>query len=279
METQLIDGNNVFTTLAQSLAADKRSAHAAYDLDSVRKMIVHYLSKHIQANRPIIIAADAPSWRKEWFKPYKWRRYQNKSKDTFRYDDFIVLLQAVLEELKEHSPCTVLRVHGAEGDDIIGVFSAVLASEGGVCIHSTDKDLLQLQLHYSGVRQFSPTAWKYITAAEKSYSLIEHIVRGDDGDDVPNILSADDVFMTKTRQTVLTKPRFDAMYALLSSEDPESGMDEEQVRRYRRNRRLIDLREVPEDVAMRIFAAYEEANSVLRPAGAFGRYLTSHGIL
>lgn len=279
METQLIDGNNVFTTLAQSLAADKRSAHAAYDLDSVRKMVVHYISKHIQANRPVIIAADAPSWRKQEFSFYKWRRYQNRGRDNFKYEEFIVVFQQVLEELKEHSPCSVLRVHGAEGDDIIAVFCAILSGEGGVAIHSTDKDLLQLQLHYSGVRQFSPTDWKYITAASKNYSLIEHIIRGDDGDDVPNILSADDVFMTKTRQTVLTKGRYDQMYALLSTEQPESQMDEEQLRRYRRNRRLIDLREIPDEVVEKIFGAYEEQNARMRPAGAFGRYLASHGIL
>lgn len=279
METQLIDGNNVFTTLAQSLAADKRSEHAAYELDSIRKMVVHYLSKHIQAGRPVIIAADASSWRKAEFSPYKWRRYQNKSKDHFRYDDFIVVLQKVLEEMKEHSPCSVLRVHGAEGDDIIAAFAAILAEEGGVCIHSTDKDLLQLQLHYSGVRQFSPTEWKYITAQSKAYSLIEHIIRGDGGDDVPNILSADDVFMTKTRQTVLTASRYSEMYALLSSESPEERMDEEQVRRYHRNRKLIDLREIPIEVIERIFAAYDEEKGKMRPAGAFSHYLASHGIL
>lgn len=279
METQLIDGNNVFTTLAQSLAADKRSEHAAYDLDSIRKMVVHYISKHVQAARPVIIAADAASWRRTEFPPYKWRRYQNKSRDNFRYDDFIIVLQKVLEELKEHSPCTVLRVVGAEGDDIIGVFAAILSAEDGACVHSSDKDLLQLQVHYSNVRQFNPGEWKYVTAASKNYSLIEHIIRGDDGDDVPNILSADDVFMTKTRQTVLTKGRYDQMYALLSTEQPESQMDEEQLRRYRRNRRLIDLREIPDEVVEKIFGAYEEQNARMRPAGAFGRYLASHGIL
>lgn len=279
METQLIDGNNVFTTLAQSLAADKRSEYAAYDLDSVRKMIVHYVSKHIQAGRPVIIAADATSWRKMEFEPYKWRRYQNKHKDNFRYDEFIVVLQKVLLELKEHSPCTVLRCHGAEGDDIIAVFSAILSEAGGSAIHSTDKDLLQLQHHYSNTRQFSPVEWKYITPEQKGYSLIEHIIRGDGGDDVPNILSADDCFMTKTRQTVLTKPRYDAMYALLSKEQPEAEMDEEQLRRYKRNRRLIDLREIPDEIVNRIFAAYEEENAKMRPAGAFSKYLTSHGIL
>lgn len=279
METQLIDGNNVFTTLAQSLAADKRSEHAAYDLDSIRKMIVHYLSKHIQAGRPVIIAADASSWRRKVFPPYKWRRYQNKGSDKFRYDDFIVVLQIVLEELKEHSPCSVVRTDGAEGDDIIAVFSAILSGEGGVAIHSTDKDLLQLQLHYSGVRQFSPTEWKYITPQSKGYSLIEHIVRGDGGDDVPNILSADDCFMTKTRQTVLTAGRYAEMYAMLSRETPEEGMDDEQLRRYKRNRLLIDLREIPDDIVAKIFAAYEVENGRMRPAGSFGQYLASHGIL
>lgn len=279
METQLIDGNNVFTTLAQSLAADKRSVHAAYDLDSIRKMVVHYISKHIQAGRPVVIAADAASWRKQEFPPYKWRRYQNKGRDDFKYDEFIVVLQKVLEEIKEHSPCAVLRVPGAEGDDIIAAFAAIMAEEGGVCIHSTDKDLLQLQLHYSGVRQFSPTEWKYITAQSKGYSLIEHIIRGDAGDDVPNILSADDVFMTKTRQTVLTASRYSEMYALLSSERPEDQMDDEQKRRYHRNRKLIDLREIPFDVVERIFAAYTEEKEKMRPAGAFSHYLASHGIL
>ena len=49
--------------------------------------------------------------------------------------------------------------------------------------------------------------------------------------------------------------------------------------RYHRNRKLIDLREIPLDVVERIFAAYTEEKEKMRPAGAFSHYLASHGIL
>ena len=50
---------------------------------------------------------------------------------------------------------------------------------------------------------------KYVTATKKEIHeyIIEHIVKGDAGDGVPNILSKDDVFMKGERQKPVSAKR------------------------------------------------------------------------
>lgn len=281
MPIQLLDGNNVFVGLAQSLAADPKSANACYELDSVRRLMLNYINKHIQANRKVIIAADSWSWRKLAFEPYKFRRHADRKegKDPFKYDLFINLMQQVFEELKAFSPVVVLRVDGAEGDDIMAAFATVFGADEGVDLHSGDHDMLQLQLLYQGIRQFNPRTWKWVTPDLEKYDLIDHIIRGDSGDGVPNILSDDDVFVTRTRQTVMTAGRYADVLAILKKENPEEHMDEEMKRRYIRNRTLIDLRFIPEELIIEIFAAYERELAARPAPGTYSKYMMSHGIL
>ena len=93
------------------------------------------------------------------------------------------------------------------------------------------------------------------------------------------ILSPDDCFVTRTRQTVMTAKRYAECLDILKAENPEERMDDEMRARYTRNRTLIDLREVPDDLIIDIFAAYESEEARQREVGAYTRYLTSHGIL
>lgn len=281
MSIQLLDGNNVFMGIAQSLAADPKSADACYQIDGVRRLITAYINRHIKAGKKVVVAVDSWSWRKTFFPAYKHRRYEDRKekKETFKHDVFIALMQQVLDELREHSPAVIIRVPGAEGDDVVAAIATVFGPEVGVDIHSRDHDLLQLQLLHQGIRQFNPMTWKWMMAEMEGYSLIDHIIRGDSGDGVPNILSPDDCFVTRTRQTVMTAKRYAECLDILKAENPEERMDDEMRARYTRNRTLIDLREVPDDLIIDIFAAYESEEARQREVGAYTRYLTSHGIL
>lgn len=274
---EIIDTNNMMITVAQSFASDKKTAANAYDITAMRKVMISFVSKHIQAGRKVTLAVDSNSWRKDFFPLYKFRRYEDKGRSDFEYDRFIGVMQAVVDEMREHSPCAVVRVPGAEGDDIVAVLTALFCEEG-VVIHSTDGDLLQLQEYYPNVRQFSPSTWKYITPASKEYDINEHIVRGDSGDGVPNVYSEDNVFAERIRSVVLTKPRYDAAFELVKH-NSVLEMDADFLRRYKRNKKLVDLREIPDDVAIRIISAFEEEASKVRPVGAYSRYLASHGIV
>ena len=278
METQIIDASSTFLTLAHSVHGDKRSAAAIEDLASVRKMILSYLNKHLVASRPVVLAVDSGSWRKGPFVQYKARRAEEKAKSTFPYEVFLPLMQTVFDELEEFSPVIVIKCPKTEADDIVAILTAILHPDG-VTIHSTDKDLLQLQLIYENTRQFNPNEWKYVTPQDKGYTLAEHIVRGDNGDGIPNIYSEDNVFVDHIRSVVLTAPRYAAAHAMVISKDPEVWSDPDMKRRYERNRLLIDLRCIPDDIAVAVLEQYEARLAVVRPHGTFNRYLASHGIV
>ena len=70
---------------------------------------------------------------------------------------------------------------------------------------------------------------------------MEHIVKGDKGDGVPNILTADDAIVNGERQKSVTSKRLEEFF--------ENGFlackTEEERRNYQRNATLVDLAMIP----------------------------------
>ena len=84
--------------------------------------------------------------------------------------------------------------------------------------------------------------------------LFEHIIRGDAGDGVPNILSNDDTFVVGNRQKPLTKKRVNVMLAdMLRGITPFDG---EIKRNYLRNIHLIDLSRIPDEIRKEVLDTY-----------------------
>jgi hypothetical protein len=118
-------------------------------------------------------------------------------------------------------------------------------------ILSSDKDFVQL--HQFNVRQYSPMQKKFVEGDAK-WSLHEKLIKGDVGDGVPNIMSDDNVFIDEgRRQKPITKKKVDAWYDL----DPDMYCDAEMLRKYNRNKQLIDLSEVPESIRINIREQFE----------------------
>jgi hypothetical protein len=158
----------------------------------------------------------------------------------------------------------VVHVERAEADDVIATMTKwvqtnQLVQEGlmedpqKVLILSSDKDFKQLQL-LGNVKQWSPMQKKYVTATKQEiqHFMIEHIVKGDAGDGVPNILSADTVFVDGVRQKPVSQKRLDEFY--------EKGFDacrtEDEKRNWHRNATLVDFSYIPEDVKTDIVNTY-----------------------
>ena len=122
-----------------------------------------------------------------------------------------------------------------------------------ILILSSDKDFKQLQ-SYKNVKQWSPMQKKYITATAKEIAeyKIEHIVKGDTGDGIPNILSKDDVFILNERQKPISAKRL--------KEFIDNGFDacktSEERRNWQRNSCLVDFSFIPEDVSNLIIETY-----------------------
>jgi hypothetical protein len=227
--------------------------------------IKSYKKKYGKEYGELVICCDGRKyWRKEFFEQYKGMRKSNRDKSDLDWKLIFDTLSEMREDIAKHFPWRVIHVDRAEADDIIAVMSKwlqenQLVQEGlveetqKVLILSSDKDFKQLQL-YPTVKQWSPMQKKYITASKQEIRdfMIEHIVKGDTGDGVPNILSKDDVFMIGERQKPMSAKRL--------AEFIDKGFDacknDDERRNWHRNATLVDFQFIPEDVQKSIVDTY-----------------------
>jgi|LWDU01.1.fsa_nt_gi hypothetical protein len=223
---------------------------------SIYNSILNYKKKHSSRYGDIVICIDSKlPWRREVFDNYKAVRRKNKASktSTVNWSDVYDMLGKVTNELIEHFPFKVVVCSRTEADDIIGVLASRIKEK--TLIVSSDKDYFQLH-KYDHIKQYSPMARKLV-APESSGSnyLREHIIRGDKGDGIPNILSPDSVFVDGGRQTPITKNKVDEWLG----KDPSTFLNEEELRNFQRNELLIDFDMIPKDITENILSAYQEA--------------------
>jgi hypothetical protein len=83
--------------------------------------------------------------------------------------------------------------------------------------------------------------------------LKQLIIRGDKGDGIPNILSADGVFVEGGRQ----KPITEVKIITWLNQSPEEFCNEDMLRNFNRNEMLIDLTKIPESLKQSIIDTYD----------------------
>jgi hypothetical protein len=207
----------------------------------------------------VVIACDgANNWRRGAFPQYKANRRKSRDKSDFDWNEAFRILNEIREEIRESFPYKVVHIEGCEADDVIGTLVANTQEFGqyeNVMIISADKDFAQLQ-RFDNVRQFSPLTKKFIDEKNPKLRLLEHIIKGDAGDGVPNILSNDDVFVEGLRQTPVSKKKMEAIMADL--EEGELLYAASWYRNYQRNQRLIDLTYTPDHLKENILKEFEK---------------------
>lgn len=209
--------------------------------------IKSYKKKYGKEYGDIVIACDGQGyWRKKQFANYKAGRKKAREASDLNWDTIFTTLSEIREDLIKHFPYSVIRVEGAEADDVIAVLVEQTQEFGmhePVMIVSSDKDFKQLH-KYNNVKQYSPMLKKLITVKKNELHpwLIEHIVKGDAGDGIPNILSDDDTFVNEVRQKPITAKRL--------QEFVDKGIDacknDQERRNYSRNKSLVDFSYIPE---------------------------------
>ena len=233
------------------------------DESMIRHMILNsirmYNKKYREQYGQMVICADGMNtWRKTYFPEYKAHRRKHREESDQDWTEIFRILHLVRDEIKANLPYKVIHMDGCEADDIIG--SLVLESQEfgkdePIMIVSSDKDFIQLQ-KFNNVKQYSPIQKKMVTDENPRIYAFNHIMRGDGGDGVPNVLSADDTFVTDKSQTPLRQKRIDEW--LENSDNLREVMDENIYRNYQRNKKLIDLTEIPEEVQTSIINTFEE---------------------
>jgi 5'-3' exonuclease len=221
-------------------------------LNSIRAANKTYSDKYGE----LVLACDSRhSWRKDVFPYYKANRKEKREEQTVI--DWKVVFESfskIKEEVKSFLPYRMIQVDGAEGDDVIATIVHKFGSEGErILILSGDRDFVQLH-QYSGVEQFDPVRKKVVRKPSPSLYKAEHIIRGDKGDGIPNILMGDNSLVIKERQ----KPIFDKKIQQWVKMKPEEYCDEKMLRHWYRNQLVIDLDNVPKNLQEKIMEEYEK---------------------
>ena len=253
----LVDYNQV---ILASLFASIGNHH---NVDIDENLIRHMFLNSIRANRKkftedygeIVICADGKNtWRRELYPYYKANRKKSRDESELDWTHLFGIMNTIRDELKEFFPYKVLHMDHLEADDIIGT----IIHENGTVLNggaeqflvlSGDKDYIQLHT-YANVDQFDPVRKRWIRNDNPDQYLIEHVLKGDTGDGVPNILSPDNCLVVGQRQKPMTKKRIEQFRA------GTDGMDEETLRRYHRNKTMIDLSQIPTNYQTAILEEY-----------------------
>lgn len=247
-----------------SIASFYSQPNAELTEDFLRHMILNsirmYSHKYKAEYGQVVIACDGGnSWRKGVFPQYKAHRKKAREESGMDWNLFFQYLNQIREEIKENFPYKVIHQQGIEADDVIATLTQETQEFGKnepVMIISSDKDFIQLH-KYKNVKQFSPIQKKVVSDPNPRLYLFEHIIRGDSGDGIPNILSGDNTFVDNGRQTPITKKKIEGWLA--SAEDLQSVMDTETYRNYQRNKLLIDLDMIPTHHRENIIKEFETA--------------------
>lgn len=244
-------------------------------LNTIRSNYVKFKDKYGE----LIIACDSTNnWRKVYFPYYKANRKKARDASSLDWNMIFESLGKIRDELKDYFPYRVIHVDTCEADDIIGVICKEYGRDLGgepILILSGDKDFSQLQ-KYSNIEQYDPTRKKKIVTSNPINFLYEHIIKGDVGDGVPNFLSADDTFVSSSRQKPVTSKKLNEWISKLNKTSVLSEVfeSEELRRNFIRNQLMIDLEKIPDFLSVKILQQFEEQAN--KPRGNLFNYFIKH---
>jgi hypothetical protein len=258
----LVDNTQV---IMSSIFAQQRNVEQI-NTDLVRHMVLNtyrtYRKKFFREYGELVICEDGgASWRRSFFPLYKAKRRADRKENEEQWNLFYAIINNVREEVAQNFPYRCVHVPGCEADDVIAFLVKRYAQKEKILILSGDKDFGQLHI-YPNVQQFSPMLKKYVTVENPKQYLLEHIIKGDSSDGVPNILSDDDCFMAEDkRQKPVTKKRIEEILDHLAE---KGTVPEKYAANWQRNQTLIDLLRIPSEHEERIEAEWNKPFSPSR---------------
>jgi hypothetical protein len=231
--------------------------NAQLEENMVRHMVLNglrsYKVKFGDEYGEMVIACDNTNyWRKQLFPYYKANRKKNQNSSELDWKSIFECMNKIRAEIKEYFPYRVIDIESAEADDVIATLvNDVIATENFLIL-SGDKDFIQLH-KYDNVKQYDPVRKKWVNHDDPERYLQEHVLKGDSGDGVPNILSSDNCFVIGERQKPMTQKKIDALINL----GLDGKFDHPSFNNFMRNKKLIDLSMIPEEIKTKIIESYE----------------------
>ena len=255
----ILDYSQVIISNLMAEIGGRKGEDIGLDVNLLRHMVINTIrslkQKFEGSYGNLVIACDSKNyWRKKVFPYYKANRKKAREESGLDWPMIFDTINLLKEELKTFFPYKVIEVETAEADDIIAtlvmwsvendVGNGLFPQPNPLLILSGDHDFIQLQ-KYKHVKQFSPITKKFITSdSTPEKYLFEHIIRGDKGDGIPNVLSSDTSIVENERQKKIMQVKLDQW-----QEDPSTmPQDESFKRNFDRNKALVDLTKIPDDI-------------------------------
>jgi len=210
-----------------------------------RHIIFRCLMDEIKSFNPdeVVIAGDGRNpWRKAIYADYKAGRNKGREESPVDFDKFFQVAEEFWLELKESFPnIKWLKKERIEADDIVGVLVKNLHKD---CMAiTTDKDYIQL-LKYPGFRLFNPIKREDVKSLNPKMDLDVKCICGDGSDNISGIKRG---IGPKRAEKLLTEGKLDEFL----------NKDEEAKNSYVRNRQLIDMDNIPQDIQLEILNEYK----------------------
>ena len=273
----------VLVDFANMFFRAKHHASKGATLDEKIGLAIHILLNSVRnvwqrvEGTHCVFAMEGGSWRKAIYPEYKKNRLVLKMKKTpkeLAEDElFFEAANELANHLKEFSRSSVIKVEGAEGDDVIATFVKAHPNDKHIIV-STDSDFFQLlsdKVHiYDGMKGHYITLDSIVDIFTKKdvkesdgtlkkigdpeYLLFEKCIRGDSSDNVfsayprlrkkstKNIIGIDKVFADRHTKG------FDWNNVMQHTWTDHNDVEHLVLDDYHRNRTLIDLNNIPENV-------------------------------
>jgi len=250
----LVDLNQVL--ISNLMAQVRGKGDVKPNKEMIRHMVLNSLRgfnvKFKEEYGTMVLCSDAGDpWRRDFFPHYKHSRKMARQDGPFDWDNIFNVITEIKNELKENFPYVVMYVENSEADDIIATLIKQ-QTESKYLIVSGDKDFVQLQ-HYGNVYQWSPLLKGYIGEQEDPVKFLrEQIIKGDRSDGVPNILSDDEIFVRNERQKPIRAKQLEEW---IDIENIPLGVETKKY--YNRNKKLIDLSQIPLTIETNIINTYK----------------------
>ena len=203
-------------------------------------MMLNSIKKNKLKHNPdeFIVCVDSKSWRTKAFKYYKAKRKQMRRESNFDYKFFVDNMNEFVNELDENFPYSVMKINGAEADDIIAILAQHLRNKyKKVIIASNDKDFKQIvsgNIHLWNIRDE-----KFSTVEDNDEYLIRQILTGDYSDGIPNVKSDSDTFINDDKRQKPCGPK--TVDKILEQGVKEWVKENGLQKNFIRNRKLIEL--------------------------------------
>ena len=249
----LVDLNQVL--ISNLMAQIRGKADVKPNKEMIRHMVLNSLRgfnvKFKEEFGDLVLCSDAGDpWRREFFPNYKYSRKQARQDGPFDWDKIFTIITEIKNEVKDNFPYKVMYVENSEADDLIATIIK-LQEEDKYLIISGDKDFIQLA-HYGNVYQWSPLLKGFIGEQEDPRVFLRtQIIKGDRSDGVPNILSDDDIFVRGERQKPIKAKQLEEW-----SNIDNIPLGSETKKHYNRNKKLIDLSQIPKTIETNIINTY-----------------------